>query len=81
MKDFEVVHLEPNEPVTEKHLSGPFERQLRPTKLFVLPEGSVENKPSFAWHLVDSEGRTYIAQISEKMLRNGLLEAEALRCN
>lgn len=73
--EFEVVKLKPGEPVTvaQMHMYG---GQLRPIRLLILPHGSVSDEPSYAWELVDEDGRVYVAQITDKMLREGFRVAQ-----
>lgn len=43
--------------------------QITPRELFIIPEGTVKDEPSFAFIMKDRQGFTYVAQISyEKML-------------
>lgn len=75
--DFEVVTLKKDE-----FLTGPADTsaQLRPTKLYVFPEGATDNTPSFAFVLEDGHPTTkYVAQISHNMLSEALIRAARIR--
>lgn len=74
LSDFEVVVLKPNEPMDFSKDPMMF-GQLKPIKLFVLPNGAKDDTPSFGWLLVDSNGRKFIAQITKTMLSEGLARA------
>ena len=77
MKAFEVIRLQPGQSVGAP--GATFGGELRPIRLWVLPHGSIKNKPSFIWEMVDIFGNTYIAQISEEMLSTGLIEADEMK--
>lgn len=71
---FEVVRLEKGEGVGVP----PRTVQLRPTKMFVLPEGSIEDKPSLVFvHSVGDGTPVVVAQISLKMLISSLDDRSA----
>lgn len=74
--DFEVVTLRPGEGVNlglGELLK--FGGHLRPTKLYVLPEGASNDTPSYVWHLVDGSGKVFYAQITHDMLHEGMNRA------
>ena len=73
MSDFEVVILKPDERVDARKLN--FVGELKPTKLFVLPTGSVDNKPSYCWQLENEHGEVFLAQISDRMFKEGVRKA------
>ena len=62
--DFLVTVLKPGEKVEAKARMI----QLKPTQLFVLPEGSMENKMSWAFFLSAGEDDVVVAQITTKMM-------------
>lgn len=72
--DFEVVTLPPGAQLDFTRNPN-FSHQLRPVQLCILPEGTNDNKTSFAFVLVDILNRTYVAQISERMLRDACRDA------
>ncbi len=67
---FEVVKAQPGEAITLDGFN--FAGELRPTKLWVLPHGSKEDRVSYAWELSDLNGNVFVAQITDEMLRRGL---------
>jgi hypothetical protein len=75
--DFEVIELKEGEPIFADWKDTP----LRPTVLFVLPKGSKEDKPSYCWKMIDGYGRIYYAQITHKMLMDGMKVASKLMGN
>jgi len=77
MSDFLVKVGEVGKPIDLSHLR-PI-REIRPVELYIKPDGDVEDKPSFVFILTDALGGKYFAQISERMLREGLEKAQALR--
>jgi len=74
MVDFEVIELKEGEPVDTSWK----DTHLKPTVLFVLPKGSTEDKPSYCWKMIDGYGRTYYAQITHKMLMDGIKAADKM---
>lgn len=72
-KPFEAIKLQPGQSlaIDPRQFGG----ELKPIRLWVLPHGTVKNKPSFAFELVDIFGNTFIAQISDEMLRDGIIAA------
>lgn len=62
MKDFEVIIIEKDEQVPTE-----FHAELKPIKIYVLPEGSIENQTSYCVEMVDNIGRKFAAQITHKM--------------
>lgn len=65
-KDFVVERLKPGQSVimNMQHFGG----QIKPTKCFILPEGAVDNKPSFVLIMVDMLGREWAAQLTLNMV-------------
>lgn len=73
--EFEVIKLMPTEQIlAPKGFVG----QLKPTKLYVLPHGTITNKPAYAFLMEDAMGGSYIAQISHAMLKDGMVVAEGM---
>lgn len=65
-KDFEILRLMPGESLAaDPHK---FAGQIKPVKLFILPEGSVANKPSYCLMMLDLHGGHWFAQISHQMI-------------
>lgn len=74
MSDFEVIKLEPGAQLV---MTDPrFVMELRPTKMYVLPDGTLTGKPSYALVLEGPWGEIFVAQISDKMLREGMRRAQ-----
>lgn len=75
-KDFEVIAL-----TKEQHIEMPPRTiQLIPTRLYVLPEGSVTNEMSFAWVLSASDTTpVVIAQITARMMFESMPREIALK--
>lgn len=77
--------IEPNWTVVVCDKGQPFDMtghtismQIMPIELHVKPDGDKDNKPSYAFLLVDVHGNKYVAQISRRMLEVGLEEAKKL---
>lgn len=78
MTDFEVLKLQPG--VAFNVDAANFGGQLLPIRLWILPHGAVNNKPSFIFEMTEPvTGLTFVAQISEKMLADGLINADAMK--
>jgi hypothetical protein len=76
--DFEVVKLQPG--IGFNVEAANFGGQLMPTRLWVLPHGDIKNKPSFIFEMkCPITGLVFVAQISEKMLADGLISADAMK--
>lgn len=71
-KAFEVVQMEPFKQVDlrDKIVLA----QLKPVKLYCLPNGIVDEKESYMWLMVDGNGHNFVAQISKKMLQEAFSE-------
>lgn len=63
-ESFDIVKLEPGDPVMLNTLKG----EIKPVRLYILPAGSTEHAKSYCLHLVDLEGKNFIAQLSHRML-------------
>lgn len=74
MSDFEVIKLPPGAPLVMDQMK--FVMELRPTKMYVLPDGTMTGKPSYAFVLEGPWGEIFVAQISDKMLREGMGRAQ-----
>lgn len=74
-KNFDVVVWEKGESMDFNHCIG----QLLPTELHIKPDGTLEDKPSFAFLLQDGDGRKWCAQLSERMLKAGLNKAMEMK--
>lgn len=72
-KEFEVVLMEPNAQVDLRNRK--VVAQIKPIKLFLLPNGTVDNKESMLWLMVDGLGQEFVAQISKKMLQEAMTKA------
>lgn len=70
-KDFEVTVLKPGQEIELSDVVG----QVRPIGLYVFPKGDLRDQPSYCWVLVTSEGSKVLAQISHRMLMDGLMAA------
>lgn len=80
MSEFKVVRLLSGEKIM--YPSEKFGCQLKPTKLYVFPEGTVDNQVSLTLELEGPGGRIFVAQISLKMLLKGIeagQDVEALK--
>jgi hypothetical protein len=53
--------------------------ELRPVRLLVFPNGAKDESPSYAWLMIDENGTSFIAQITDNMLREGLEKVGYLR--
>ncbi len=70
--DFEVVSLPKDAQVDLMHVQS---EQFRPIKLYVLPNGTADERRSFAFEFLDRSGKHWVAQISERMLKDACLDA------
>lgn len=71
-KEFEAIQLEPD--IQVKLDSKKFVAQLKPIKLYCLPNGTIDQKPSYMFLMVDAQGLEFVAQISHKMLEESFKE-------
>lgn len=76
--DISVRVLKPGEPVVFDIAKAKYGGQLKPVEIFILPEGSIDNKPSYAFRMIDAHGYEYIAQITNTMLTEALNRVKAL---
>lgn len=53
--------------------------QIMPIELHIKPDGDVNDQPSLCFVLQNLYGEHYVAQISERMLREGLRKCEQAR--
>lgn len=53
--------------------------ELRPDELHIKPDGDLNDKPTLCFLLRGAGGEGYVAQISERMLREGLNKCEQVR--
>lgn len=74
-KDFEVIRLPAKSGGLQVNTDR-FVAELRPTRLYVLPDGTIDEKGSYIFWLEDMFGNVFLAQISDKMLRDGLRRAD-----
>lgn len=77
MKDFEILRLMPGESVMAD--AHNFMGQIKPVKLFILPHGSVSNKPSYCLLMHDANGGHWVAQISHQMILDAWAEFKKLK--
>ncbi len=49
--------------------------ELLPIELHIKKDGEINDNPSYAFVLIDSKGRRYVAQITDRMLQEGLKAA------
>ena len=76
--DFQVIKMQPGEGLnlSPENFGG----QLAPLRLWILPHGSVKNKPSFIFEMIEPmTGLVFIAQISDKTLSEALCQADAMK--
>jgi hypothetical protein len=71
-KDFEVVLMPPGQPVQLEAKNGNDILEIKPVKAYCLPNGATDNKPSYLFVMIDAYGETYVTQITDAMLREGL---------
>lgn len=72
---FEVIRMLPGEQLDGDGHVG----QMMPIRLFVLPNGAIDETPSYAWQIEDAFGGLWIVQITDNMLIEGLRVAGELR--
>lgn len=72
-KDFEVIRLHPGQGLAMP--ADNFMGEIKPTVLWILPHGTVTNKPSFVFEMRGLRGEVFVAQISHAMLVEGLKAA------
>lgn len=77
MKDFEILKLMPGESVCAD--SSSFRGQIKPVKLFILPTGSVSNKPSYTLMMTDLYGGHWFAQITHQMILDAYNEFKQIK--
>lgn len=71
--DFKTTILEPGKALM---INGDLVLQLHPDEVFVYPEGSIDDKPSFAFLMSHPDRpEKFIAQISADTLREAVLAA------
>ena len=51
-------------------------KRLMPVELHIKPDGEKDDKPSYAYVLIDGIGNKYYAEISNRMLTTGLKKAK-----
>ncbi|MGZ3742739.1 MAG: hypothetical protein ACXVB1_00145 [Pseudobdellovibrionaceae bacterium] len=74
MKDFEVITVKRGEPIDLREYN--IGAEFKPVKLFIKPDGTFDNEPSYCFVLQNWRGDHYVAQISHKMLMDGMKAAE-----
>lgn len=70
--DFEVIPLPRDAQIDLRHIQS---QEFRPIKLYILPNGTSDEKRAFAFEHVDRDGKHWVAQISERMLKDACLDA------
>jgi hypothetical protein len=76
-KDFEILRLMPGEQVVSDAQN--FMGQIKPVKLFILPTGSVQNKPSYCLLMNDMYGGHWVAQITHQMILDAYNEFQKIK--
>lgn len=77
MSDFTVKVWPKGEPIDLRDRK--IVTQLMPTELHVKPDGDIHDQPSLCFVLKNGSDENFIAQISERMLREGLQKCEQAR--
>lgn len=77
MKDpgFKVIQLRKGTPVDLRHFGSPA-IEIVPIELYLLPEGTLNDTPTFALVMIDGVGRPFVAQLSKKMLDDAMAAKE-----
>lgn len=70
-KPFETTLLKPGAPVVIR----PDTIEMRPVRMFILPEGDIKNCPSLSLSLIDHYGHEVVGQLSFRMLFESLDKA------
>ncbi len=77
LSDFEVIRMQPGQGL---RVGPDFGGQLKPVRLWVMPHGAVDNKPSYVWEMVDPVSElVFYCQITDKMLADGICAAGAMK--
>jgi hypothetical protein len=78
-QEFPAFLWEKGEQIDLRVLGGSFQAELRPVALHMKLDGAIDDSPSFCFVLLGPEGTTFVAQISQRMLRNALSALEDRR--
>ncbi len=68
--EFEAFIIEDDKPFGS--IPEDYDEQLRPIQLIMKPDGAIDDGPCYAIVLRDSNNKRYIAQITKRMLDDGL---------